>query len=103
MDLALIVSRSELLGPRHRAGHERIVILLTDGVPAGTTEAGVLAEAAATQAAGITIYTIGLGADVDAAFLQAVSSSPDLFYEAPAADDLANIYAQIAHAIQCAE
>jgi hypothetical protein len=103
MDLALVVSREELVGPRHIAGYEQVVILLTDGIPAGVTEAVVLAEAEATKAAGITIYTVGLGEDVNAGLLEAMASSPDLYYEAPSTTDLDEIYSQIANAIQCQE
>jgi uncharacterized repeat protein (TIGR01451 family) len=103
MDLALVVSREELVGPRHITGYEQVVIFLTDGIPAGTTETEVLAEAAATKAAGITIYTIGLGGDVNGGLLEAMASSPDLYYPAPSTTDLDDIYSQIANAIQCQE
>lgn len=103
LDLALSVSRIELLGPRHVPGHERMLILLTDGIPAGVGEAAVLAEADATKAAGITIYTIGLGEDVNADLLRAMATNPDLFYAAPSTSDLDAIYTQIANVIQCQE
>jgi PKD repeat protein len=103
IDLALALARGELTGPRHISSHDTILILLTDGIPVGTAEAAVLAEATAAKAAGITIYTIGLGADVNATLLQAIATDPNLYYPAPSAVDLDEIYAQIAAVIQCQE
>ncbi|MCB8943691.1 MAG: DUF11 domain-containing protein [Ardenticatenaceae bacterium] len=101
IDLALALSRGELSGPRHIASHEAIILLLTDGVPNGTEVSTILAEANAAKAAGITIYTIGLGADVDGDLLQQVASSPAQFYLAPTTADLDTIYQQIANIIRC--
>ncbi|MCB8944467.1 MAG: PKD domain-containing protein [Ardenticatenaceae bacterium] len=101
-DLALRESRQELVGPRHIPGNKPVIILLTDGVPNGADEATVLAEAAQAKAQGITIYTIGLGVDVNAALLQAMATTPQHYYPAPATDDLNTIYAQIAHSVNCA-
>jgi Mg-chelatase subunit ChlD len=101
LDLALALARSELIGPRHISSHDTILILLTDGIPVGTDEATVLAEATAAKAAGITIYTIGLGNDVNATLLQAIASSNGHYYPAPSANDLNAIYEQIANTIRC--
>ena len=103
LDLALSASRSELLSSRRVPSHDGIVILLTDGIPAGTTEAEVLAEAEVTKAAGITIYTIGLGEDVNAGLLTTIATSSDHYYAAPSTSDLNEIYMQIANVIQCQE
>ena len=103
LDLALALSRSELLSPRHVPTRERVIILLTDGVPAGTTEAEVLAEADLTKAAGMVIYTIGLGQDVNGELLEAMASSPDHYFPAPSTSDLDDIYTQIANVIHCQE
>lgn len=48
---------------------------------------------------GIVIYTIGLGAD-NATFLRSLATSPDLFREAPDADQLEAIFEQVAKDIQ---
>ncbi len=103
LDLALALGHSELLSPRHMPTHERVIILLTDGVPAGVTEAEVLAEAEATKSVGIVIYTIGLGQNVNADLLGTVASSPDHFLSAPSTSDLDDIYSQIANVILCQE
>ena len=101
MDLALIESKIELTGPRHRGASTPAIILLTDGRPNGTTNAEVLAEAAAAKAAGIAIYTIGLGDDVDVSLMQSVASDPTNYYHAPSTSDLNSIYQEIASQIHC--
>ena len=60
-----------------------------------------LARAVAAKAFGITIYTIGLGADVNPAMLARIAGATDRVYLAPEAADLARIYAQIARLIPC--
>ncbi len=101
MDLALIQSKEELTGPRHHGASIPAIILLTDGRPNGTTNAAVLAEAAAAKAAGITIYTIGLGDEVDVGLMKAVASDPTNYYHAPSTADLNSIYQAIASQIHC--
>ena len=44
------------------------------------------------RAAGVTLYTIGLGADVDAALLREVAGDAERALVAPDADDLAAIF-----------
>jgi hypothetical protein len=47
------------------------------------------------------VFTIGLGADVEADALARIASRPEFAFRAPSADDLAAIYAAIAGAIPC--
>lgn len=101
LDLALQTARVELTGPRHVAGHNQVFILLTDGLPFGIDAQTVLNEAALTKAAGVTIYTIGLGSDVNATLLQAVATTPQHYYAAPSTSQLNDIYTEIAGLISC--
>ena len=101
IDLALALARGELLGPRHMAAHDSIILLLTDGIPNGANVSTTLAEANAAKAAGITIYTIGLGTDIDEVLLKQIASSPDQFYFSPEMANLDSIYQQIADIIRC--
>ena len=101
MDLALALSRSELVGPRHNPIHSRIVIFLTDGLPNGTTEETVLAEANATKSQGITIYTIGLGSNVNASLLREIATSASHYYFSPSTTQLTEIYERIAGTLRC--
>jgi hypothetical protein len=60
-----------------------------------------VARAGAAKAAGVVIYTIGLGADVEGEALAAMASRPEGYFAAPEAGALAGIYAQIAVALPC--
>jgi len=87
-----------------------VMVLLTDGLPNrvppaedGRAETTILRLAAAAKAAGIRLYTVGVGLDVDinAALMGQIASSPDMFYRATDAEDLAQIYGQIVTTIGC--
>jgi hypothetical protein len=52
-------------------------------------------------AAGVTVFTIGLGSELERDALRSMASRPRDFYEAPDGEDLAAIYAQIAVEIPC--
>ena len=49
----------------------------------------------------MTIFSIGLGADVEADALAAIASRSGYFYRAPDAEALADIYRAIAETIPC--
>lgn len=80
-----------------------VAIVLTDGLqgPTGGADAGVLRAAGALKAAGARVYAVGLGDAIDRALLRAVASSPDRYYESPAAADLDAIYRQISARLSC--
>ena len=101
IDLGLDGARAELTGPARRPTNDPVLILLTDGTPSGATPDEVLAAAARAQAAGILVFTIGLGLGVDAGLLQGVASRPAWYFPAPDTDDLAAIYARIVYEIPC--
>lgn len=101
IDLALAEARQELTSVRHLSGNTPTLILLTDGQPNGSDEAAVLADATLAKAAGITIYTIGLGADVNESLLREVASMPAQYFRAPSTADLSQIYEEIAGSISC--
>ncbi len=60
-----------------------MIILLTDAAPTGVTPDEVRVAAARAKAAGMLIYTIGLGQDVDHALLADVASKPEWYFFAP--------------------
>jgi Ca-activated chloride channel family protein len=101
LDLALELSRQELGSERHKVKNNKVLVLLTDGLPLGTTPEEVLAAAEQAKGEGVIIYTLGFGMDADPVLLQQVASSPDKYYFAPQAGDLAEIYGQIAGVIPC--
>ena len=56
-----------------------------------------------TKAAGVLVYTIGLGPALEFQALEQIASEPAQFYRAPDAEQLAEIYRQIAVEIPCPE
>ncbi len=60
-----------------------------------------MARAGAAKAAGLALFTIGLGADVEAEALAAMAGRPDWYYPAPDGEVLAEIYRLIAVALPC--
>jgi Mg-chelatase subunit ChlD len=84
-----------------RGADQEVIVLLTDGRPDGGTEGSAQEAAAWARSAGITIYTVGLGADVDPDLLRQLASRPEFYLEAPSADALEAIYAELARALPC--
>lgn len=101
LDLALAEARKELIGVRHLTNNSQILILLTDGKPEGTDMATVLSQAILTKGAGITIYTIGLGNDVNGALLKDIATTDGHYYSAPSTANLNQIYQEIAGSLSC--
>jgi Ca-activated chloride channel family protein len=66
---AVQTSAAELASPRHLAAHLPTLILLTDGRSNPQPVSEAVARAAEAKAAGVMIYTIGLGAEVEAVAL----------------------------------
>jgi Mg-chelatase subunit ChlD len=94
---ALAKAQAELTGPRARPRVPHIVVMMTDGNPTDRLEA--LPAAERLKAAGLTLYTIGLGTDLDRKLLKDMASDPGYFFEAPTEAQLAEIYSTIARAI----
>ena len=100
IDKGLRTALAELQGPRHFERNMLVMILLTDGVQTGTP-GEELRAAAEVRDAGVRLYAIGLGADVDAATLREMAGDDSRYHFAPNSSDLARIYAEIASDILC--
>lgn len=100
IDRGLALALAELEGPQRRADNTPAIVLLTDG---RQDEEAVLALdlAARARGLGIAIFAIGLGADVDRAFLETLAGSPARSFLAPGPEDLDAIYRQVAFAVPC--
>ncbi len=102
IDLGFAAGAAELGSSRHLASNVRAILLVTDGeqLDNGGPQA-VLDAASAAKAAGIKVLTVGLGQDVNADVLRQAASAPNLFFAAPKAEDLAQLYREVARLIPC--
>jgi Mg-chelatase subunit ChlD len=111
LDLAVEGGLAALSGAGRNPANTPVMILLTDGlpnrvptpVPSGSQEDTVLAVAARAKAAGVRLFTVGIGqpTDIDGRLLSAMANSPDMYFFTPDAEELRQIYAQIAVTIAC--
>lgn len=102
LDVGINRAFDEMTGPRRVAGHTPAVILLTDGNPTGTYANDVRAAAQRLHDAGIQVYTVGLGADVNADLLREIATAPDHYYQSPTPADLVQIYSRLAGEVRIA-
>jgi Mg-chelatase subunit ChlD/DNA-binding beta-propeller fold protein YncE len=100
IDLGLDLAIDEL--ERRAPGHLPVIVLLTDGRQAGAPESTAVDAAARARAAGVAVFTIGLGSDADLALLARLAEDPSRAYRAAGEADLAAIYRAIADSIPCA-
>lgn len=111
LDLAFQRGSDALADHLRRAGNVPVVILLADGHPSlpgsSNAEAAQAAETAASalRAAGITVYTVGVGrgddGSLNADLLRRCATRPALYYEQPDASKLGEIYGSIDRTIGC--
>ncbi len=99
---ALMRMREEFSSSRHSLDARKVAILLTDGLataPKDNPEIHAEKEAALLRDEGVTVFTIGLGAKVNAQFLKNIASSESQYFEAPSIRDLGAIYSSITESI----
>ncbi len=77
------------------------MIVLTDGISNPDPVQMAIDAATAAKADGITIYTVGLGEDIEVEALKMMASRPGMYRHAPDGEDLGYIYAEIAHEVPC--
>jgi uncharacterized protein YegL len=100
IDKGLRAALAEIKSPRHLERNQPVILLLTDGVQTGTP-GEELRAAAEVRAAGVRLYTIGLGADVDEDSLKAMTGNYRQYFHTADSDDLARIYGDIATDLMC--
>lgn len=99
---AIIRAREELASGRHNADARKVFVLLSDGLanaPGEDPEGYALAAARALKESGAEVFTIGLGANVNDAFLRSIASSEAQYFKAASAGTVDGIYRQITSAI----
>lgn len=95
-------AREELTSERHSADARKVLILLTDGLATGPGEApeDYAREAARLlKAENIELFTIGLGKDLNEAFLTELATDPKHYFRAPTTATLGQIYEDITGAL----
>lgn len=95
-------AREELTSTRHNDNARKVLILLTDGLatgPGDTPEDYARAAADALKADDVELFTIGLGANLNEAFLAELASSGTHYFRAPTTATLSRIYEDITGAI----
>jgi Ca-activated chloride channel family protein len=100
IDKGLTAALGELQSQRHIERNLPVMILLTDGLQTGTP-GEELRAAEEVRDAGVRLYTIGLGADVDDDVLKTMAGDVARYYHAPDSADLARIYGEIAQDLMC--
>jgi Mg-chelatase subunit ChlD len=103
IDLGIKVAREELASPRRLGGNRSVIILLTDGKANPEPIETAVGESRVAKAAGVTIFTIGLGPqeELDDDSLRMIASRPEYYHQTPNAEDLSRIYEEIAGVIPC--
>lgn len=98
---ALARAYDELTSDRHNEDARKVVVLLTDGLtnePEPEPEQFAITWANQLKAADTTIYTIGLGEDINEAFLRSVAS-PAGYYRSITVAEIDQVYRSITEAI----
>lgn len=101
IDRGLVVALGEIQGIRGRRDARPVIVLLTDGRPSGGTATDAVRAAERARAAGVTVFTIGLGTDVDDDLLVGLAGDRSRYSFAPDAAALEAIYRRIAEGIPC--
>lgn len=100
IDRGLAVAVAELDGPRRRAGNTPVIVLLTDGRQDDDPLVAI-DVAGRARSSGKVVFAIGLGGDVDTAFLELIAGGRPRTFLAPTPADLARIYTQVAGEVPC--
>ena len=95
---AFVHSLAELTSERHNQEARKVLVLLTDGLataPDEEPEEYALEKAQEAKDAGINIYTIGLGENVNMEFVRELAGAPNQAYRALSVGDVDRIYQTI--------
>ena len=99
---AVVRARDEFLTSRHSQNARKVLVLLTDGkanAPGKHPEQDALKIAQDARDNGITIFTVGLGTEVNQTFLTEIALDESHRYLAPSAINLGSIYQSISTAL----
>ncbi len=100
IDLGLEEAMREI-GFRARPDSQRVIVLLSDGLPSDGTARRARDVASIARSAGITLFSIGLGVDADSGFLSDITGDARNVFIAPSPIDLEAIYRRVAGQLPC--
>jgi len=101
LDLGVAAGYAELVSPRHRRTSKPVLVVLTDGRANPVPVESAITEANRAKALGITVFTVGVGTDLDRLGLIAMASRPDHAFLTTDGEALLTIFARIAETIPC--
>jgi len=99
---AIMSAQIELSSTRHNNNARKVLVLLTDGLtnaPSSKPEQYALDAATSLKADDTEVFTIGLGDNVNEAFLEGIASGKDYYFKAGEAETVDRIYRSITEAI----
>jgi uncharacterized protein YegL len=101
IEAGLALARRELAGPRRIPASRGVIVLLTDGRSHPAPGSAAIAEAAAARSAGIQIWSIGIGAEVDVRTLRQVAGLDARFRHAQRGDEMAAAFVAVQQGVTC--
>ena len=101
IDRGIIAATEELTSERAVDDNNKVMIILTDGRSSSVEDSVVREVADSAKGQHITIYTIGLGEDLDEELLSEIATWPEYAFLAPTAEELEQIYLDIAFTLDC--
>jgi Mg-chelatase subunit ChlD len=99
---AILRAQGELDSARHNTNARKVVILLTDGLATAggeSPEDHAREAASALKESGVELFTIGLGEQLNEAFLRELASDSTHYFRAPTTAMLGKIYESITGAL----
>jgi Mg-chelatase subunit ChlD len=101
IDLGLRAGHEAVMSDRHKVENRPVMVVLTDGIPNRTTFEAMFAAADEAKVAGVLIYAVGHGLDVEAWALRRIASDEGKYTYSPTDADLTDIYNAIAGQVIC--
>ena len=99
---AFVVAEAEFSSGRHNPNARKVMVLLTDGLATAPEEdpsGYALEKAQLLKENNVEVYTIGLGENVNTAFLATLASSPEQSFQALSRSQIDDIYTNITGSI----
>ncbi|MEO8082444.1 MAG: VWA domain-containing protein [Ardenticatenales bacterium] len=100
VDLGITTAATELIA-NGRTKAVQAMIVLSDGKANPVAPSGVITAARNARQAGLSVFVVGIGPDMDAPTLRAMAGAATRYFPAPDADQLRPIYAALARTVPC--